>query len=60
MVLTSTPMVSFNRSSRSRCTGVNKLTDASSITASTSPSNSTGTMATFVGEVAPSPELIRT
>ncbi len=56
MVFTLTPMFSFSCSNRSRCTSVNSLRVASSITPSVSPWNSTGRMIRFAGVDEPSPD----
>ena len=60
IVLTVTPIVSVIWSRKARCTSVNGLNEASSITASTRSSNSTGSTTTSAGGAAPSEEEIRT
>ena len=60
IVFTVTPMVSVIWSRNARCTGLNGVNVASSMTASTRPSNSTGSTTSSAGGALPSAEEIRT
>ena len=55
IVLTVTPMVSVIWSRNARCTALNGVNVASSMTASTRPSNSTGSTTSSAGGALPEP-----
>ena len=59
-VLSTTPMLSVSWSRNDRWMSLKRSKDASSITAFTSPSNSTGNTTMLSGGASPSPELIST
>ena len=55
-----TPTLSVSWSRNDRCMSLKRLKEASSMTALTSPSNSTGRTTMFSGVAAPRPELMWT
>ncbi len=55
MVLMATPMVTTNWSKKARCTSLNRLNEASSITPSTLSSDTMGSTTTLAGAASPSP-----